>query len=71
MPKLKKLSIGCATLAIVLALGVGVNYLIMLAWNYVLAGVFGLPVLGFWHVVALSFLVAVVVSTLRGVVRRQ
>jgi hypothetical protein len=57
---------GCLVVIVIVGLiMLGVDFLFMLAWNYVMPGVFGLPEITFWQAVAGLFVVGILTGGLR------
>lgn len=55
---------GVIVLALIVGLALAIDYVFMVAWNYVMPG-FGLPEISFWQAVALTFVVGMLTRGLR------
>lgn len=56
---------GVIVLGLFVVLALAFDWLLMVAWNYVMPGVFGLPEITFWQAVALTFVVGMLTRGLR------
>lgn len=65
--------IACIVCLFVIALGLGFGFgflclkawLVMLLWNWVMVGLFSLPVLGFWYAVGISLLISLLFKSFK------